>query len=41
MNKWSQAVEKDDQNRMEIEKQRKEKLFSNQEYLKGQISSNP
>lgn len=41
MNKWSQAVEKDDKDRLEIEKQRKGKLLSNQEYLKGQISSNP
>ena len=41
MNRWSQAVEKDDKDRMEVERQRKEKLISNQEFLKEQITSNP
>ena len=41
MNRWSQAVEKDDKDRLEVERQRKEKLISNQEFLKEQITSNP
>ena len=41
MNKWSEAVEKDDKDRLEVERQRKVKLISNQEYLKEQITNNP
>lgn len=29
MNKWTEAVEKDDNNRVEIERARKQKLISN------------
>ena len=41
MNKWSEAVEKDDNNRVELERARKQKLISNQDFLREQMDANP
>ena len=41
MNVCSQAMEKDENNRIYKEKERKEKLISNQNFLKEQMDANP
>ena len=41
MNKWSEAMEKDAGNRLEVERARKQKLISNQNFLKEQMDANP
>ena len=37
MNRWSEAIERDDQNRLQIEEVRKQKLIHNQNFLKEQM----
>lgn len=37
MHRWSEAIEKDDKNRLELENVRKQKLISNQNFLKEQM----
>ena len=39
MNQWTNAIEKDDKNRMALEQGRKQRLIANAEYLKTQMGS--
>ena len=40
MHKWSEAITKDDNNRIEVEKARKLRLINNQNFIKEQMDAN-